>query len=63
MLMNLQDAASSHSKIEEAKRDVLRKAAMAVLNAIFGKRVQETKWQRASHLFRGWLDTLPDEEF
>jgi hypothetical protein len=63
MLMNPQDPASSHSKtkIEEAKRDDVRKAAMAVVNAIFGKEVHETKGP--SHLFRAWLDTLPEEEF
>jgi hypothetical protein len=63
MLMNPQDAASSRSIIEEAKRDDLRKAAKAVVNAIFGEEVHEKKWQGPSHLFRGWLDTLSDIEF
>ena len=63
MLMNPQEAASSHSIIEQAKRDDLRKAAKAVLNMICDKDVLETKWQGSTHIFRAWLDTLSDNEF
>ena len=67
MLIGPDNLIGCHSIIEKARRDDLRKAAMAVLNAILGRTGQETavegECQEACHLFRGWLGTLSDEEF
>ena len=54
------------SIFEKAKRDDLRKAAMAVLNAILGRTGQETvvasKGQGACDLYRDWLVSLSQDE-
>ena len=64
---NPASAAHNHPIIATAQRHDLRKAGMAVLNTILGGKEQETgvagKDQTACDLFRGWLETLPDEEF
>jgi len=54
--------------IEQAQRDDLRRAGMAVWSAMLGRNLQETevaagKWQEAPALYRGWLATLSDDEF
>ena len=60
-------AAQSDFNIAKAQRDDLRKAAMAVLNAILGRTGQGTvvagEWRGACDLFRVWLETLSDDEF
>ena len=65
MLVNQVRETGSHFSIAKAQSDDLRKAALAVLNAILGKTVQETvvAGKGACDLFRIWLGTLSDHEF
>ena len=67
MLYNTGSAAHSHPIIATSKRSDLCNAGMAVWNAILGGKGQETvvagKQRTACDLFRGWLQTLSDEEF
>ena len=65
MLVNQVRETGSHFSIAKAQSDDLRKAALAVLNAILGKTVQETvvAGKGACDLFRIWLGTLSNDEF
>ena len=61
-------AACNQRFIEQAQRDDLRRAGLAVWSAMLGRNLQETEvaageWQGAPALYKGWLDTLSDEEF